>query len=87
MLYNTLQLLNNALIKQIVCLICRSLAEWHQFSRKKIDERKKINSFRDQTMNKKVCYDDFQAPLSFWKNTTLRWRRKSSQKNPETDYG
>ena len=67
MLYNTLQLLNNALIKQIVCLICRSLAEWHQFSRKKIDERKKINSFRDQTMNKKVCYDDFQAPLSFWK--------------------
>ena len=21
------------------------------------------------------------------KNTTLRWRRKSSQKNPETDFG
>ena len=38
-------------------------------------------------MNKKVCYDDFQAPLSFWKNSTLRRRRKSSQKNPEADYG
>ena len=39
-------------------------------------------------MNKKVCYDDFQAPLSFWKKKpTLRRRRKSSQKNPETDYG
>ena len=89
MLYNTLQLLNNALIKQIVCLICRSLAEWHQFSRKKINERKKINSFRDQTMNKKVCYDDFRSASFFLKkkNTTLRWRRKSSQKNPETDYG
>ena len=71
MLYNTLQLLNNALIKQIACLICRSLAEWHQFSRKKIDERKKINSFRDQTMNKKVCYDDFRSASFFLKKMQL----------------
>ena len=40
-------------------------------------------------MNKKVCYDDFRSASFFLKkkNTTLRWRRKSSQKNPETDYG
>ena len=40
-------------------------------------------------MNKKVCYDDFRSASFFLKkkNTTLRWRRKSSQKNSETDYG
>lgn len=32
----------------------RSLAEWRQESRRKIDERKKIKSFQEQKMNKKV---------------------------------
>lgn len=32
----------------------RSLAEWRQESRRKIDERKKIKSFQEEKMNKKV---------------------------------
>lgn len=35
-------------------ILKRSLVEWRKVARKRIDERKKIKSFRDQTMNKKV---------------------------------
>ena len=52
-----------------VCLLFfRSLADWRKGARKRIDERKKIKSFQDQTMNKKVTWNSTIkiTPKTLW---------------------